>query len=103
MTNKSGLIPVGHRLVILPEVIEEVTKGGIIIAHETTHKEQMAQIKAKVIAIGDGAWSDCTTPAWCEVGDTILIGKFSGLLYDGEDGLKYRVINDLDVVCRMEK
>ena len=103
MTNSSGLIPVGHRLVVLPEVIEEVSKGGIIIAHETTHKEQMAQIKAQVIAIGEGAWEDCTTQDWCKVGDTILIGKFSGLLYDGDDGLKYRVINDLDVVCRMEK
>lgn len=100
--NESGIRPLGHRVLVLPEVVEETTSSGIIIAKATTHKEQMAQIRALVIEVGPGAWQDTTSPEWAKEGDTVLIGKYSGLVYEGKDSKDYRVINDLDVVARVE-
>ena len=103
MINESGLIPLGHRVLLYPEVIESTSAGGIIIPKEVTHKERMAQITATVVAVGEGCWLDTTVPAWCEVGDKVLIGKFAGLLYDGEDDKEYRIVNDMDIVAKIKE
>ena len=42
--NKSGVHPCGDRVVVLPDVIEEVTQGGIIIPKSEAEKHQMAQV-----------------------------------------------------------
>jgi len=96
--NCSGIWPVGHRVLVLPKQVEEKTEAGIIL-HSVSQKarEEMAQIEGVVIALGTTAYSDQPS-AWCNVGDRVIIGKYSGLIYDGKDGQKYRVINDLDVV-----
>lgn len=99
MTNDSGIYPVGHRVLVLPEQIEETTEAGIIL-HTASQRsrEEMAQINGVVVALGTTAYQDQPEP-WCKAGDKVIIGKYSGLIYDGKDGKKYRVINDLDVVA----
>ena len=103
MINESGIQPVGHRVLILPEQIEEKTEAGIIL-HTASQKsrEEMAQINGVVVAIGTTAYSDQESP-WCKVGDKVIIGKYAGLIYQGNDDKSYRVINDLDVVAVLEK
>ena len=93
-----GFWPVGDRIIILPEVVEEKSTGGILLTHSTREREEMAQIKAKVIAIGPTAWATTIGGAWCRVGQYIGISKWAGAIYEGKDGRKYRVINDVDVV-----
>ena len=100
MSNTSGWKACGHRILVLPKVMEEVSVGGIIIPQDHVHKEQMAQITALVVDVGPGCWLDTTVDTWCEVGDTVMIGKYSGLLYEGDDGKQYRAINDTDVVLK---
>lgn len=100
--NNSGFIPLGHRILVLPDPIETKTASGIVLAIETQGREDMAQVKGTVVAVGDGAWSDTPTPAWAKPGDRIVFGKYAGLAYTGRDGQKYRVLNDLDVVGREE-
>lgn len=103
MINESGIYPVGHRVLILPEQVEEKTEGGIIL-HTASQKsrEEMAQINGIVVGIGSTAYNDQHSP-WCKVGDKVIFGKYSGLIYDGLDGKKYRIINDLDIVAVVEK
>ena len=103
MINESGVYPVGHRVLILPEQVEEKTQSGIIV-HSASQlaREEMGQINGVVVDVGASAYSDQAAP-WCQVGDRVIIGKYSGLIYDGKDGKKYRVINDLDVVALVEK
>jgi len=103
MINESGIFPVGHRVLILPEQVEEKTQSGIIV-HSASQlaREEMAQINGLVVDVGTTAYDDQTIP-WCQVGDRVIIGKYSGLIYDGNDGKKYRVINDLDVVALVER
>jgi len=104
--NTSGINPVGHRLLVLPEEVEEVSESGIIISvGQQKDREQLAQIRGTVVAMGSTCYGDQKDP-WCKIGDFITFGKYSGLIYKGnetKDGKEYRIINDLDVVATHEK
>lgn len=96
--NTSGFRPAGHRVLILPDQIETKTASGIITSvGMDVMREEMAQINGLVVALGSTCYEDQSEP-WCAVGDTVIFAKYAGLLYDGDDGKKYRIINDLDVV-----
>lgn len=99
----SGITPCGWRVVVEPEAVEEVSKGGIIIfTPSAADKEALAQIYGRVVAVGPEAWADSRAaghPAWAAVGDRVIFGKYAGLIFPGADGRKYRVINDKDVVA----
>lgn len=97
MKNHSGIVPVGHRVLILPEQVETTTKSGIIVTTDEK-REALAQMYGIVVAIGKECYSDKET-RWCSVGDRVSFAKYSGLVYKGVDGKDYRVINDLDVVA----
>jgi len=101
-TNNSGIYPKGHRVLIQAEEVEEQTSGGIILTTEMTKREQLAEIRGRVIELGSTAYSD-QKEVWCKVGDRVIFAKYSGILYDGKDGKEYRVINDLDVVAVIEE
>lgn len=99
MQNTSGIHPKGHRVLILPDPVEEVTQSGIIVAvGDNRDRERLAQLKGTVVEIGNTAWSDQPEHWACE-GDHVIFGKYSGLIYQGDDGKEYRIINDLDVVA----
>lgn len=99
MENKSGIHPKGHRVLILPDPVEEVSESGIVLSvGQTADRERLAQLRGTIVELGSTAWHDQPEP-WAEVGDHIIFGKYSGLIYKGDDGLEYRIINDLDVVA----
>lgn len=98
LSNQSGWIPVGHRLLVLPDQVEEKTSSGIILNTQADQRrEEMAQIYGTVVAMGSTCYSDQVEP-WCKVGDTVIFAKYGGLLLDGIDGKKYRWIDDLNIV-----
>lgn len=97
-----GWKPCGFRVIVKPNKVEEVTSGGIVLAQSLVDKEDMAQIDAVVVAIGPECWYDSPSKGnrpWCEVGDTVMIARYAGLLREGVDGEEYRVINDRDIVA----
>lgn len=91
--------PAGHRVLILPDVVEEKTAGGIIIAATTQQREQQATMRGTVIKLGINAWKafDDGT-AWADKGDKVIFRKYAGeIVKDGDT--EYRVINDEDVIA----
>jgi co-chaperonin GroES (HSP10) len=99
MSNESGIYPLNYRLVVLPDDIVTTTKSGIItVSKGNEFKEEMAQIEGLVVAMGDGCFKEDPNPG-CKVGDRIIFGKYSGLLFEGNDKKKYRIINDENVVA----
>jgi co-chaperonin GroES (HSP10) len=103
MVNTSGINVRGHRVLILPDQIEEVTKSGIVISTGSyTDREQMAQMKGVVVSIGNTAWADQVSP-WAEIGDEVVFAKYSGATYKGSDEKEYRIISDLDIVATLDK
>lgn len=97
-SNKSGFRAVGHRILLLPDPVEETTEGGIILAPKTKKAERDMAVWATVIEIGYDCWSDKSTD-FCEVGDRVLIGQYAGKFHESPvDGKEYRFLNDLDII-----
>lgn len=87
--------PAGHRVLIKPKEIQEVSQGGIIMASDIIEKEDFEV--AEVVALGPTAFKEFGE-AWCKVGDIVLFPKFSGkLMPNSKDCL--RVINDEHVIA----
>ena len=102
MSNVSGINPVGWRILIKPQEVKKVSKGGIILTTETSEaREQMGNTTGVVIAMGDQCYSD-EPSAWCVVGDKVIFAKYAGLLYTGKDGQNYRMINDKDITGKLD-
>jgi co-chaperonin GroES (HSP10) len=102
MENVSGINPAGHRILIKPQEVKEVSQGGIILTTEISkEREQMGNTTGIVIAMGDTCYDDVPTP-WCKVGDKVIFAKYAGLLYRGKDSLHYRMINDKDITGTLD-
>lgn len=102
MTNNSGIHPVGWRILVLPRDIEEKTASGIIINTDSNkEREQMSNTTGIVVEMGDQCFEDMGEQ-WCFVGDKIIFAKYAGLLYQGKDGKRYRIINDKDVTGTLD-
>ncbi len=102
MQNTSGIHPKGHRVLILPDPVEEITQSGIILSvGENRDRERLAQLKGTIVELGNTAWLDQPSP-WANEGDHVIFGKYSGLIYQGTDNKEYRIINDLDVVALVD-
>lgn len=100
--NQSGILPTGGHLLVLPEKVEEKTKGGIYIPESTREKEQQAATVGKLIAIGPTAWKDLDDgSAWASVGDKISYSRYAGVTMTGSDNESYVLINDNDVLARL--
>ena len=98
-----GFYPAGHRVLVWPIETDAKTESGIIIAQSAKERDDMAQIEAMVVAVGAGAYVDTQNRegkriSHCAEGDKVLIAKYAGIVKDGKDGKKYRLINDLDVI-----
>jgi len=102
MVNESGIHPQGPRILIKPLEIEEKSSGGIILTTASQQeREEMSNTTGEVIEIGEDAFFDRSS-VWCKVGDRVVFAKYSGLLYLGKDGKKYRIINDDNIVATLD-
>lgn len=95
------IVPKGPRILVMPRAVEEVSEGGIVLVKEYTEREQMAQVEATVVDISPDAWSDMPN-SWCEVGDTVLIEKYAGILCSDGEGNELRLIKDVQVLAVKE-
>lgn len=106
--NTSGIFPLDHRVLILPDTVEEKI-GSIIIPISETEKKKFAMTLATVIAVGALAWSEAKHDAktfgidarFPNVGDRVRVGKYAGDVHKGDDGTDYTIVNDTDVIAIM--
>jgi len=83
-----------------------VTKGGIIIPEPAVEKEKYATVKATMIALGGNAFREAESTGRCkcpEPGERVMIAKYAGIMITGKDGVEYRIMNDEDVIARLEE
>jgi co-chaperonin GroES (HSP10) len=98
----SGIVPQGHRILVLPDQISDKTASGIVIFSPTQlEREQLGQTEGVVVALGEDSYTDFKS-AWCKVGDKVIIARYAGMMRTGNDGLSYRIISDTDVVALLE-
>src|SRR5512147_2862245 len=92
--------PLYDRVVVRRIESETKTLGGIVIPDSATEKPDQAE----VVAVGPGALLDNgqLRPLAVNVGDRVLIGKYSGseVKLDGEDLL---VVKETDILAVLEQ
>jgi co-chaperonin GroES (HSP10) len=91
--------PKGYKLLVNVRQAEEKTKGGIIKTQEQIARETTSTMVAKVIDLGDLAYTDdrrFPTGAWCKQGDWIMFRAHSGTRFKVGDQ-EFRLINDDNV------
>ena len=73
---KTGIQPLGNRVLILRLEEEQQTKGGIIVPDTAKEKPQ----QGKVVEVGPGRMSEegKRVPVSVKKGNKVLFGKYSG-------------------------
>jgi co-chaperonin GroES (HSP10) len=93
--------PCGNKILVQMDRVEEMSKGGIVIPHQKTERDEMSQMVGTLVAVGNCAWGDQPAP-WARVGDRVKFAKYAGYLHE-EGAVKYRVMHDLDIVMVLPK
>ena len=96
--NKSGVVPVEYKVVVLPEQVKTESDGGIVFTQETIDADEMAQTDGVLVEVSDMAFNDwkCRIP---KVGERVKFARYAGITEVGKDGLTYRIIKDQDIVA----
>lgn len=101
----------GHRVLIKPEAVEEVSAGGIVLAKpgQQAKLELMATERGTVIAVGPTCWHnyDKDSPdwkPWCKPGDRVVFAKYAGKLIKNPDTEEeFFIMNDEDIQVVLEE
>lgn len=97
-----GFSPFEYNVVIAPEVIEEKTKGGIILAASTKDQEAMATMRGRLVSVSPAAFDYAAWPEGARLphpGDEVIFAKYAGVLLKGDDGREYRLCKDRDIAA----
>lgn len=108
--NKSGWEPIGTKVIIETDWVDESTASGLItLPPDVVERMSLAVTQGTIVAIGGGAFSDWPnsdrkwpglTP---KAGDRVQIAKYAGLLIEGRDNRQYRLCHDTDVAGIISK
>jgi len=110
-----GLVPFGSRVLVQKRSPREVTKGGIVVPHETQETEFWNTQVAKVIALGPAAFKNRDSlevwpeGEWAQPGAYVRVPKYGGDKWfvdldditrqkTGADKACFVLYNDLDLI-----
>ena len=93
--NESGIYPFTEKVLVKLDPVAEMSAGGIALPKELTDKEYMAQTRATVVAFGEHVSLNI------DEGDRVIIGKFTGLIQEGNDGVKYRILLEYNILAKV--
>jgi co-chaperonin GroES (HSP10) len=110
-----GLVPFGSRVLVQKRSPREVTRGGIVVPHETQETEFWNTQVAKVITLGPAAFKNRDSLEvwpegnWCEEGAYVRVPKYGGDKWfvdlddamrqkTGADKAAFVLYNDLDLI-----
>jgi chaperonin GroES len=96
-----GLKPSEFNVLVLPEVVEEKTAGGIILPDAVKDGKDASGQRGRLIAVSPVAFDYATFPEGSKpvVGDIVHYAKFAGTKVEGLDGRSFRLIKDRDVMA----
>jgi chaperonin GroES len=92
------IVPLLHRILVMPDPVETKTSGGIILA-VNEKREQAAAERGTVISVGETAFKDFGgDPSLVQTGTRIYYAKYAGKEVKENDEL-YVLLNDEDVIA----
>lgn len=103
-TNQSGMVPVGTKVLVLPDEISEKSAGGVYIPEKVKEQNDFAVCTGTLVAVGGAAFSDWphSERRWPgaipKVGDRVFLAKYAGVVLKGKhDERSYRLCQDVDI------
>lgn len=101
-TDRSGIVPLGDNVLVLPDVSSETAgKLGLIqLAQDQQDRQSLGAETGVVVAIGPQAWEWSGDRKYKyvgpkpEVGDRVIFNRYAGRVHVGEDGETYRLMTD---------
>ena len=105
-TNPSGIYPTEFKVLVLPSDIGEKFKGTSLLRPDTTKdRDEFAQMEGLLVAASPAAFSYAEWPEEGSKplpGQKVLFARYAGVMVEGRDGVKYRIINDKDVAAVLD-
>lgn len=94
-----GVKAVGFRVIVAVEPTDEKTSGGIFLIDTARQKEQLVQVRGRIVSMGSVAFDFARFPEGTQpqIGDAIMFAKLAGYMFTGLDEREYRIIHDQDV------
>ena len=97
--------PTGWRVLVMPYQGKAKTASGLYIPDEIRERESVATVVAYVMKLGPLAYKDPDKfgpggEPWCEEGQWVCIGRYSGSRFK-IDGGEVRIINDDEVIATL--
>jgi len=102
------IYPEGTKVIVIPDEVEEMTKGGLFVPDTVRGEQQHAVTRGEVHALGPDAEVYFSNDAEgdekhaAKPGDRVMFVKFAGAsLRKDENGkrVEYRILQDHDIVC----
>ncbi len=97
-----GLIPIEFNVIIDQNPVETKTTGGLHIPNEVQEKRMHMETRGTIVAMSPLAFSYDEWPEGYRkpsVGAKVAFVQHTGAFIDGQDGKKYRVVKDKDIVA----
>jgi len=105
--NTSGVNPLDLRVVVKPDSAITKTAGGIILPDQERDRLRYATTKGTLVAVGENAFEEaaarCKTFSRPSPGDRVLFGQYQGHKFKGPDDEDYLIMNDEDVLGKLEE
>ena len=97
-----GLKMYGFNVLVRPKEIEEKTAGGVILPDMHKDKLSYSVTEGELIAVSPVAFGYETWPEGTvlpQIGDVVTFSKYVGSEVEGNDGIKYRVMEDKEIIA----
>jgi co-chaperonin GroES (HSP10) len=105
-SNDSGISPLEYNVLVLPKEVEQVTKGGLILADQTREKEEFGRTEGILVAASPMAFTFADWPADApkpRIGQRVMFSKYQGVSVQGRDGKAYWIIKDKSLMAVIEE
>jgi len=105
MEGFKGIIPVEYKVLILPDVVDDKSAGGMYLPDSVRDRQQYAMDRGTILATGEGFFTDIPGPV-PKGGDKVVFNKYAGsLITIYIDGVRReaRLCNDKDICAILKE
>ena len=98
--NTSGIEALDTKCIVLPDPVQEKI-GSIILSDEAKEKLAWRRQKCTLVSIGGSAFAE-----WVDaprVGDRVFVSQYAGSKIKTDAGDVFWIINDKDIIGRIEE
>jgi len=104
--NRSGINPVGYKILVLPREVEAKTKGGLFLPESKVEKDGFQRREGIIVAMSPMAFHNPDWPAEAvkpKSGDRVMFARYQADEVTGNDGQTYWIMNDQSVIAVIEE